>query len=404
MKTIVILLSLFLFSCGVEVKDAVDYLELERRIPATSSVIPLDANIVYDNAAVIAKSKRYVSQSYNHSTSSHYDSYGLLLPLRAGSFNHQGDALGWNMVSLQTMCMLTQAYKSGRLDSDFDLASDMQQLWADLKSSIIHPDGHLTRHPATTRETSISKDHMAMFQSSLVMMKYFGCENILPDMSNALDKFIRYGAANSWEMGEAGKTDISTTFLNGRHTLYDASSVFGLGYAADDLSLSTSAETTRLNSSIADYINENKYWCRLGYPGSCLRIANAGVYGNHLNYSSVVLFRIGAPSGRNSIYTQIETKAFLEDMGKVGQNIGFPNWLFVAAYRHFVLGSAATYNDINKHLAEDWPDNLPTNTDAIKGWGCSDFIWQRVPEESCGEVPEQQIGTDFLLLFAYTVS
>lgn len=388
---------------GISVKDVADELELERNIPQTSSIITIDTNVTYDNSTVISKAKTYIASSYNHTTSRHYDAYGLLLPKYNGTFEDKGDALAWTSVSLGTMCMINRAYLKGNLtDPAFDLSSDITQVWTDMKNSVIKPDGHLIRHPDDTGGTSISKDHMSLFMNMLAIAKYTNCTQVTSDASTVLQNFIDYGIDNDWEMGEAGRTALSTTLLTGRHSLYDLNNLYNLGYTEDQLDLSTSGESTTLNTTVADYINENKFYCRQGFPGACLRIANSGVYGNHLHFQTSVQFRIGALNNLEPIYNISKTTLFLENMGKVGQSVGQPNYLFLAAYRHFVLDNP-TFNDINKHLDDAWPTDLPKENTPITTRGCTDFQWQRVGWEKCTNTSKEYIGTDFLLLFSYTV-
>ncbi len=402
-KYVIIIMSFILLGCqGVEVKDAVEYLELERNIPQTSSIVPVDSESTYDNAAVIAKAKTYIASSYAHGTSRHYDSYGLLLP-KYTDFEDDGDALAWTSVSLATMCMINKAYSKGNLtDSAFNLTTDISTLWTDMQNSVIKADGHLIRHPDDTDGTSISKDHMSLWMNMLAMAKHTECEPIASEAGAIIKKFMDYGIANDWEMGESGRTATSTTFLAGRHALYDLNNLYSQGYTSDQLELATSGETTALNTSVADFINENKYYCRQGYAGSCLRILNAGVFGNHLHFQTSIQFYIGSLNNSSPVYTLAESTQFLANLAKVGQNVNQPNWLFVAGYRYFTMTNP-TFNDINAHLADDWPDDLPTENTAVTSRGCTDFQWQRVGWETCTGITKEYIGTDFLLLFAFTV-
>ena len=401
LKNTLTLFILTLTACqGVSVKDVADELELERSIPETSSIIPVDETSQDSSrdSRVLQKALTYVSQSYSHSTSRHYDSYGLLLPTEETTFVEQGDALGWNMMALEAMCMLTKGSQSTNFS---DLTTDISQLWSDIKTNLILSDGHLIRHPESTSNTSISKDHMALFMSSLAMIYDLDCEPVKSDATTYISDFIDYGIDNDWEMGESGKTDPTTTLLVGRHPLYDLNNLYDIGYSEDDLDLSTSAETTTFNTTVADYINENKYYCRQGYPGACLRILNAGVFGNHLHFQTSVQFFIGSKHLSDSVYSTSKSSTFLSNMAKVGDSIGFNNWLFVAGYRHFTMTNP-TYNDILKHLDEDWPENLPSESVGVTDWGCTDFVWQRFPDESCSGSNKEYVGTDFLLLYAYT--
>lgn len=403
---LIITLGLVVSCKDLFVKDLIDKIDPPIDY-STDSEIPIDTT-EYDsarNSRVISKAKTYIIQSYDHSTSSHYDEYGLLLPEENGIFEDQGDAIGWNAVSLQAMCFIQQGYNNGILtDPTFDVSSDINQLWSDMKSSVILDSGTIIRHPTDPDTTSISKDHMQLFMTTLAVAQYTNCSPIKDDAGSIISKFIDYGKVNNWDYAISDdKSALSTTVLNGRHGLYELQNLYNLNYSESSLDLSTSLESTRFNSLIADYINENRYYCRLGFAGSCLRIGDSYTYGNHLLYQSIITYSIGSRTLSNPVYTTSEVNDFLSNIGKIGDSIDQNNWLYVTGYRYFVLDNP-TYNDVLKHLDEDWPDSLPTEIAGVNKWGCTDFVWQWVGHERCGNINREYIGTDFLLPFSMIFS
>lgn len=403
---IIIILSLTgltsLSSCkDIGVKDIIDQLDVSEY--STDSEIPID-NTEYStdrNNRVINKAKTYINSSYK---SNHYDEYGLLLTKENEEFIHQGDAIGWNMVSLQAMCFIQQGYNNGILtDPVFDLSSEISALWNSIKTNVILDSGTIIRHPSNPDTTSISKDHMQLFMTSLAVAKYTNCSPVV-NSGEIISKFIEFGKENDWDYATSSdKSAISTTFLNNRYNLYVLQDLYNLNYSKDYLDFSTSLESTKLNSELADYINENRYYCRLGFAGSCLRIADTYTFGNHLLYQSLITYAIGNQLLSDPIYNTSEVNYFLSNMGKIGDSINQNNWLYVTGYRYFVLDNP-TYNDILKHLDEDWPDNLPTEINGVNKWGCADFIWQWVGQERCNNSNTEYIGTDFLLPFSMIFS
>jgi len=319
----------------------------------------------------------------------------LLLPTKDNSFIDQGDALGWNMLALQSMCMLTKAYNDGKLDSDFNLQSNINTLWSNIKTNLIKDSGTVIRHPDSVSGTSISKDHIQMFLTSIAFSKHIGCEPITSDSSAIITKFIDYGISHSWDYGLEGSRAASTTVMVGRNSLKQVAKLLNLSYTDGQLEMRTSVDDLEIATTAADFINYNKTLCRQGYAPSCLRILNSGVYGNHLNFQNTVLMRL-APN----VYSVDETAKFLTNLGKVGQNLDFPNWLFLTGYRYFVL-SSPTYNDVWEHLDTDYPDSLPTEKVSVGKWGCTNYIYQRTMGEHCNLSNTEYTGIDFLLLFSY---
>ena len=103
-----------------------------------------------------------------------------------------------------------------------------------------------------------------------------------------------------------------------------------------------------------------------------------------------------------SLYSVDQLMDMTEKLGKVGIEIGFPNWLFVASSRSHLM-DMPTYNDVNEFLLDSFPENLPGESNAVAHWGCSDYIWQRIPGERCSGSAKEFIGLDFLILYAQMV-
>jgi len=344
---------------------------------STPNPVPIGTDTTFTQAELDDKISLYISAQEKH-----IDSYNLILPKLDNTFVQQGDAATWTAATISTNCMLKQ---------------DVTSLWQGMKG-IQLSSGTLIRHPLDVGGTSISKDLIALWLSMGAIAYHTDCEPVKSEFGASLIKFIEYGRDNNWEYGLAGRKDLSTTLLVGRQALKAVSSLYNLGYSDSALNMNTSISNVLTNASMADFINENYYKChRNADQVACLRIVDQGVFGNHLTFQTILIHYIEALHVEDPVYKLKYLKLSLESLARVGDNIGYNNWLFVSAYRKLVLQTDAN-DDIFSFLYHKFPDSLPTEKVGVEGWGCTDFIWQRVPGENCNNSNLTHIGTDFLMV------
>ena len=331
------------------------------------SSIPKDKTPALYSEALQVKAERYLVQQQDMK-----DEYGLLLPKNwDGTPREHGDALMWNSIALASMCLIDDT------ENDFGIMSlfeAYQQLQAE--------DGRLFRHP-TIREsntrTTISKDQITGFLYLAKTAKDTECI-ISGGIGSMLQRFAEYARLHKWQIG-VGKTDITTTYWTDRHLLKKVLQLYGLDTSG--LDLKTSIHDTKGMSYIADDIFYTHYKCRKDGGGYCEIAKGTSVFPAHLAFLSAMI--MGEVSS-------------LKELAKVGDNIGFNNWLFVTGYR--TTQKRKTFNDVEKFLVEDFPDDLPNEINGVKGWGCTDYIWQRAPLEKCDNDTRTNIGNDLIHVYA----
>ncbi len=404
MRTIFIISLVFLMGCT----SMLEMWSPEKYIPETSSEVQQDISF-YSDVKAKERAMIYINASYNHLTSNQYDDYGYILPYNhlSKSFEDKGDATAWTSVSLANMCMIQQSGFA-------DLSKDISWVWDTLKVNSITKEGKLLRHPDKAKNDNISNDAMSLWLYMLAMAKYTNCEPIVSEAPKYLKRFIEYGKRNKWVYG---KEDMSV--LRNRHSLFAVSKMYKLGYNYFDLDIGTSISGLQFSSNVADYVNENEYYCEESSWNvlSCLKILNLekihskrfggidgiGTTGNHLFFQQAVIMMIENELVNNPTYDKIEIQKIMEGLGKVGDSINHPNWLFWSGYQYWST-KFPTFNSTNKFLTENFKDTLPNKNNGVKDWGCTPFIWQRVPGEDCNEESNTTyIGTDYLNAFAYTI-
>jgi len=367
----------------------------------TTSTVPTDI-ASYPMMTVETKANTYIESSYRQSSPLH-DSYGFLLPYDLNVANagepethgQQADAAMWNSVALANMCML-QAAGNTTLDTE------ISTLWANIRDQLLTSDGRPIRHPQSPDELTISRDIMGAFQYLGAIAFHFNCVPVKSEFGEWIARMTDYGRNHNWEMG-IGLTNPTVTTLTNRRQLSVVLELYGK--STENLDIASSTENLSQQSFLADYIFENTHYCRRGFAGACIRTANFGSFANNLTYQSAVTMTIGRRHGVSQSYTENELKAIWLNIAKVGDSVGKNNWLFVAGYRYWNQ-STPTFNDIKQFLAESFPTTLPGSANAIEGWGCSDFIWQRVPYQICKTGVASTwgytyIGNDYLSLYAY---
>lgn len=399
MKKILLVLSLFISSCGYSpFREAWD--DIKGDATETSSEVPKDKNSSYDNIWLLNKGLVYINQSYR-ATSRHYDQYGLLLPTKPtgmGGFKDQGDALLFNSFALANMCQIQQLVNEKKLSKDFDLSNEIQSLGNNYQNYLQTKDGALIRHPdfiANKSYTSVSKDGIAGFL--YLGSKVFESNCSFKDQYKIMViNFLNFVKANNWEMSIT-KKDLSVTKLTDRHYL---AMVLNLYDITADLDLGTSYHDLKSQTEYADYVNQNVSRCKeLKYftdNAFCQLFDGTAVSGNHLTYLGLQVAIVEAKYKKNSQYTLGLLKDYSLNMAKVGDSVGAYNWLFVSGYRRYY---ERTFNDIAEFLLNNFPENIPTETNGVLGWGCTDYIWQRTPFEKCNQDDTEYLGNDFLIVF-----
>ena len=329
------------------------------------------------------KAELYLSKSFSMLR----DEYGLLLPNNGyGTFIDQGDALIWNSIALASLCLIGDQEK-------------IDDLWVSYITNLQMPDGSLIRHPTLKSGvgvSSISRDGITgfLFLGSIAWITK--C-SIFPEYGERLQRFADYGANKNWLVG-AHPGDI--TPITDRHLIKMVLSLYNRD--TSNLSLKTSIHNLSFQVSIANEVNKYTHECKKGIQRSCDLVKHFSPFVSHLAFLSVVIARIDAMNNPNPTDSLPDTESWLLTLSAVGDDIGFNNWLFVAGYRKFVRDDA-TYRDIHKFIAEDFPHTLPTESNGVSGWGCTDYIWQRSPGEYCSDSKTIHIGQDLLLLYGLTL-
>ncbi len=310
-----------------------------------------------------------------------YDEYGLLLPIKDGVHKDQGDALIWNSVTLAALCLTG--------------SDNVAYLWESIKT-LQTEDGRLFRHPIYADgvgKTSISKDGVLGFLYLGVIAKHTDCSPVEEEYGIMLAKFKDYVITHNYEMG-VGHKDISVTFLSDRHTLRTVLRMYGI--SSEGLDFKTSVHDLSAAGFWAHTIFDLDYACQHGDANACSAKGTMGSFMNHLAFLSVSIAYYGSLYNEDSQYTQSQAKDLLKDMAGVGLDQKAYNWLFLTQLR--VAQGGKTFKDVNKFLKESFPSDTPTETNGVKGWGCTDYIWQRAPYQPC-ENDAHYLGTDFLIVY-----
>ena len=398
MKKILTILAMLLLLVGCSDDELRDWRFCENfdctfgGIQETSSVPPTNTSTTNSTLVLNTKALTYIEASYR-AGSAMYDTHGLIVSRHAdGTAKGQGDALLFNSISLSAMCLIDFAVTKGTLNATFDMTTDLTALWTSYKT-MQSTDGRLSRHPiysTANNYTTISKDMLTGFYYLGAMAHKYNCEPIKSEYGAVIRSFADYAIANNWEAG-VGVTNNSQTKMTGRHLLYSVMTLYGLD--TSNLDLATSIYDLKTSAKYADYINENKYWCRSGYAAGCLKIANAGVFGNNLIFLSMEI-----ATATTALHSTADIKSWYYYLGKVGGSIGLPNWKFVTGYRN--VNGITSVNDAENFLNDKFPTGLPKENNAIADWGCAEYIWQRVPYEPCSSSDNTTYpGDDFLLMF-----
>ena len=409
-----VFISLLLIGCGdnsiKELSDVINF-TIDTNTPST---IREDSESTNFKTEVIAKAKVYIQDSYKIG-SVHYDKYGYILPKGSAGFEGQGDAFGWTMKALSNMCKIQKAYEDGKLtDSAFDMSSDISTTWNNMLLNSFD-GGRPFRHPDDLTGSSISRDHMGYFIELGAVAKQVNCTQITATYGAKFTEYIQYGIDHNWEYGAEGRTAPATTKMTSRHTMLVINNLYNLGFTKDDLDYSSSLHNISIAASLSDFEYSNKFLCQQGYSGACLRIGNVGVYGLMLNFTGLQVLYIDNKLNSDPIYIKSDLDIIAANFGKTGDKMSlplggyeerFPNWMFLTGYR-FWNESSPTYNDIWRHLEEDWPETLPRENLGVYDGTiqmCTDNVIQRVVPENCNLNDDTEyVGNDYLQIFAYTI-
>lgn len=329
----------------------------------TSSEIPIDTT----NEVDLDSKKNFYFESMKSSN----DSHGFVLPLDHSFQAHdQGDALLFNSISLVIQCK--------------EKSLNLQQ-WEALKN-LQKENGEIIRHPENTKE--MSRDQLLGFLYLGAWAKKLNCSPIVDEFPTLLEKLVYYLKDRNWRVS-------GNTYFTNRHP-------FGAVYHIYDLSdgvldLEKSVSSIAFNAGSADFFYSYKYKCeQTGHEFSCAIAGSFETFSIHLLFLQIVIFSIENEIANAPTFNQSELSEFWEGLAKVGDSIGFNNWLFVAGYRHFILDNP-TFNDIYYFLKNNFPEELPTEKKGVDGWGCTDYLWQRTPKQFCNQDSTlKYTGIDFL--------
>ena len=329
-----------------------------------------------------SKAELYVKNAFGI----HKDSYGLLLPLNSdNSFRDQGDALIWNSVYVASLCL-----------SDM-FQDERWELWQSIRDNLITEEGRPYRHPSKmqgTKSTSISKDGMIGFLYLGAIVKYTNCPNIVDEYPTFVERMYKYGKSNDWEYG-IGNTETSVTLMANQMSLDIVLKLYGIKHSVPVHIKDAYAalEMPALYKKLHKCQNKGE---------ECDAAKGLGAFQIHLNYLATVIAHIGTIVNGTPRYSSEETEQFLLALSNVGLEQGYPNWLYIATYRHFVT-KLPTYNDVNEYLSGFPAFTLPNETIGAGPYGCTDYIWQRVMPQGCSENGREYIGADYLHAWAWTL-
>jgi len=319
--------------------------------------------------------------------SENYDQYSLLLPIENGTHIKKGDALIFNSVALASMCML----------EGFD--SERVVLWDAVKG--LQKNGTFIRHPESQAKLSISKDQLTGFFYLAAIAKYTDCDPVVGDMPAILASLKQYGVSHDWEMA-TGKTDRSTTLWLDFHILKAIYGMYDLENS--DFDLSRSIHYVEASSIVAPQLAYMAYLCRSGEDKlACVDGKPVPVFGNHLLALTIAIFAVDSRVSKHPLYKKSKTNEWLKNISEVGDEFGYRNWLFFSMYSYFTGKGKGYKNNIDDFLVNWFPDQTGEEKDhAVLGWGCSEYIWQRVPPETCSGSPVYYTGIDFLHLYSWS--
>lgn len=345
--------------------------------------IPPAKSVSYNKAGLELK-----AEDYSFRLQFMKDEYGLLLPKLGGAFIQQGDALLWNSIALASFCLLHSE-------------TETLELWNSFKH-LQTEDGRLFRHPLLkdgVYTTSVSKDGILGFLFLGAISKETNCI-IQEHYKTSLEKFAQYVVKHDYEMG-VGETDLTVTYLSDRHTLRMVLRLFDL--PSEHLDFKTSVHDLYFQTRNSNAVYNHNADCKNPVKSPfmvefCSSDWFPGVFGNHLTYLSVYIAFVEAKNIENPVHSMGRIKDYTKYLAQTGIEKGTLYWPFVQLYR--ITRRQFLFEDINSELMKMFPEKPPSESNQVEGWGCTDYIWQRIPFQKCNNDSTQYLGLDLLLPFS----
>jgi hypothetical protein len=309
-----------------------------------------------------------------------YDEYNLALPVRDNEFIDQGDALLFNSLLLAAFCILQEP--------------SAERLW-DAYQQVQISDGRLVRHPslaAGKEATSISKDGVVGFLFLGSILIDHGCAAQQQVYKQMLDKFVHYAVSHNYELG-VGKTDPSVTLLTDRHVLRMVMKLYDLDHSVLDTKFS--GHDIRYSAKIAPTVFRYNLHCKNGNAEAC-KIQMPGTFTIHLTFLSTSIALVDAKHNYNAQYSIPEVQEMLQQLASVGVEENVLNYLYLGKYWK---ETNQPVDDVFLFLLNNFP-LLTSERQEVIGFGCTDYVWQRTPYESCNQSDTRYVGVDFLLAYA----
>lgn len=335
----------------------------------------------FDKEALNKKASVYLTELEEH-----HDEYGLLLPREGTEFKDQGDALLWNSIAVAVYCLLKENDKAFAL-------------WQSVKK-LQTSDGRLFRHPSLkdgVGRTSISKDGVIGFLFMGAMIYETSCFPMVLEYGDHIEKFAEYVRSHHYEMG-VGVTDPTVTFLGDRHLLKSVLRLYDRSH--ENLDYKTSLHDLSVSAEAAPYIFNNKFLCDfINHQNPlCPALEQVSVFPSHLTFLSVITSWVDWKHNMNPLHERNELIQYSDSLARSGVDIGFPNALFITGSE--VINESYDFKFAANQLNTLFPEHLPSEKNAVRQWGCTDYIWQRLPKESCNQSGTGYLGLDFLLPYA----
>lgn len=335
----------------------------------------------FDKEVLNQKSSVYLTE-----LESHRDEYGLLLPKEGTQFKDQGDALLWNSIAVATHCLLKENDKAFAL-------------WQSVKK-LQTSDGRLFRHPILHNgldRTSVSKDGVIGFLFMGAIIYETSCFPMVLEYGERLEMFSEYVRKHNYEMG-VGVTEPSTTFLLDRHLLKSVLKLYDKNH--EDMDYKTSLHDLSVSAESAPYIFNNKFICDFASHQKpfCSSLEYVSVFPSHLTFLSVMTSWIDWKHNMNPLHERNDLIQYSDSLARSGVDIGFPNALFITGSE--IINESYDFKFAAHQLNTLFPDHLPSEKNGVRQWGCTDYIWQRLPKEPCDQSTTEYLGFDFLLPYA----
>lgn len=424
-------------ACGIPISQVDDNASIKlanSSTDVTMETLKLDAKTAKENFDNVVERAKFYLTNLDYFK----DNYGLYTYRQNGQLIGQGDALIWNNVLLTSMCQTQSWYEANKAKIDaeyaphpFDLKKRISDHWNAIKTGLYLPNGRPVRHPTRINstdqnnrgESTISHDGITSTYYLGAIAKYTKCSPVADEFGDVINRMANYARKHRLNMAGDGNyvgIDLSilgsTVFFDSVLKLYN----YPTGHWPMPLKhliripdflvplVSIFSGTNGTNGSYAKVA-----YCKIHDNGPVFKSKFCKLWSYdsstsyHLNHLlTVVAYIVAKEKGTiHFAFPNISIKRadkMLKRMARLKAE-GIPNWLHVVTYRHFSKQSA---NDVIEALLTFPKDRFPSNDpkDKVLNLGCSDFIWQRIPQAAkCSNNGELYNAGDFLKAFAWLV-